>query len=209
MIETGLEPGKVREKLLDLLVRNSYRRAETDIFELASGRRSNYYIDCKATTCLPESLPLIGFEVLRLVPEGAEAVGGLTLGADAIATATAYRSPEFGRRLPWFVVRKESKKHGLKKYVEGFAIEGRKVAIIDDVVTTGGSTLEAIGKARQAGAQVVAVAALVDREEGGMEAIRREAGEHVPVSAVFKRTELEQHWQSIHRNETGDGRSVP
>jgi orotate phosphoribosyltransferase len=186
-----------RERLLDVLVTNSYRRADSDVFVLTSGRRSNYYIDCKATTALPEALPLIAGEVLRRIPEDAEAVGGLTLGADPIACATAYRSPEFGRYLPWFVVRKESKKHGLKKYVEGYPIEGRKVVVVDDVVTTGGSTIEAIRKVRDAGARLVAVVALVDREEGGIEAIAREAGEEVPVRAVFTRSELERHWQSM------------
>ena len=193
--DTG-EGGEVRSRLLDLLVRNSYRRADAAVFELASGRRSNYYIDCKATTCLPEALPLIAAEVLRRIPSDVDAVGGLTLGADAIATATAYCSPEFGRSIPWFVVRKESKKHGTKKSVEGFPVQGRKVVIVDDVATTGGSTIEAIGKVREAGAEVVAVVVLVDREEGGMEAIVREAGADIPVSAVFKRTELEEHWQA-------------
>lgn len=193
----------MRDRLLGLLVTHSYRRADSAVFELASGRRSNYYIDCKATTALPEALPLIADEFLRQIPEDADAVGGLTLGADPIACATAYRSPESGRHLPWFVVRKESKKHGLKKYVEGYPVEGRNVVIVDDVVTTGGSTIEAIQKVREAGARVVAVVALVDREEGGMEAIAREAGASVPVRAVFKRTDLEKRWQSTHGQETG------
>jgi orotate phosphoribosyltransferase len=193
-----------REKLLDVLVTNSYRRADSDVFELTSGRRSNYYIDCKATTALPEALPLIAGEVLHRIPQDADAVGGLTLGADPIACATAYRSPEFGRHIPWFVVRKESKKHGLKKYVEGYPIEGRKVVVVDDVVTTGGSTIEAIRKVRDAGARLVAVVALVDREEGGMEAIAREAGEDVPVRAVFRRSDLERRWQSTQQGARSD-----
>jgi orotate phosphoribosyltransferase len=185
----------VRAKLLDLLVKHSYHRAPDDRFELSSGKRSNFYIDCKATTMRGDAMPLIGSAVAAHLPPDAGAVGGLTLGADAIAGATAFYCQTIGRHLDSFTVRKSTKKHGMMKDIEG--CPGKNVAVVDDVVTTGGSTIEAIHRCREAGIRVVAVVALVDREEGGMEAVRAEAGADVPVKAVFKKSELEARWQSL------------
>jgi len=202
--DTG-EGAVARGRLLDLLVANSYRSADTAIFQLASGKRSTYYIDCKATTvAAPEAMPLIGAEFLRRIPREADAVGGLTLGADPIAYATAYRSAESGRGLPAFIVRKESKNHGLKKCIEGCPIDGLRVVIVDDVVTTGGSTIEAIRKARDAGGQVIGVLVLVDRQQGGMAEIEKAVGPEVPVEAIFTRADLENHQQSIQRRAKGE-----
>jgi orotate phosphoribosyltransferase len=183
-----------RATLLDLLVRHSYHRAPDDRFELSSGKRSNFYIDCKTTTMRGEAMPLVGRAVADLLPPTAEAVGGLTLGADAIAGATAFYCQTAGRPLDSFTVRKSAKQHGMMRYIEGCT--GAHVVVLDDVVTTGGSTIEAIRRCREAGIEVVGVVALVDREEGGMDAVRAEAGADVPVKAVFTRSELEAHWQS-------------
>ncbi len=185
----------VRERLLDLLVRHSYSRASYDKFELTSGKRSNFYVNCKATTMRGEAMPLIGRLVAARVSPKADAVGGLTLGADAIAGATAYYCQVSGRHVDSFTVRKNAKQHGLMKYIEG--CPGKKVVVLDDVVTTGGSTVDAIRKCRAADIRVVGVVVLVDREEGGMEAVRAETGAGVPVQAIFKRSELEARWQSL------------
>jgi orotate phosphoribosyltransferase len=185
----------MRATLLDMLVKHSYHRAPDDRFELSSGRRSNFYIDCKTTTMRGEAMPHVAQEVVALFPADADAVGGLTLGADAIAGAAAFYCQTIGRRVDSFTVRKSAKSHGMMKFIEG--CPGTRVVVVDDVVTTGGSTIDAIRKCRDAGIQVVAVVALVDREEGGMDAVRAEAGPGIPVSAVFTRSELEARWQSL------------
>jgi len=185
----------VRATLLDMLVKHSYHRAPDDRFELSSGKRSNFYIDCKTTTMRSEAMPYVARAVLAHFPADADAVGGLTLGADAIAGATAFYCQTIGRHVDSFTVRKSAKSHGMMKFIEG--CPGARVVVVDDVVTTGGSTIDAIRKCRDAGIQVVAVVALVDREEGGMDAVRAEAGPGIPVSAVFTRSDLEAHWQSL------------
>ena len=191
----------MRAKLLDLLVTHSYNRASYDKFELSSGKRSNFYIDCKTTTMRAAAMPLVGAAVAALLPAGTESVGGLTLGADAIAGATAYYCQSIGTPVDSFTVRKTAKGHGMMKFIEG--CPGTRVVVLDDVVTTGGSTIDAIRKCRDAGIQVLGVVALVDREEGGMDAVRAEAGPGIPVAAVFKRSELEGHWQSRHAGSDG------
>lgn len=184
-----------RAKLLHLLVTYSYNRATYDKFELTSGKRSNFYIDCKTTTMRAAAMPLIGQAVAALLPPETESVGGLTLGADAIAGATAYYCQTIGRCVDSFTARKTAKRHGMMKFIEG--CPGSRVVVLDDVITTGGSTIDAINKCRDAGLQVLGVVALVDREEGGMEAVRAVAGTDVPVAALFKKSELEAHWQSL------------
>ena len=169
-----------RERLLELLVRHSFQQNADPIFTLASGRKSRYYINCKKTTFMPEAMPLLGgllFERIKAVErregERIDAVGGLTLGADPIAYAIAYHSALQGMPIQAFSVRKEPKGHGAQKWVEGFDQAGARVAIIEDVVTTGGSTLRAIEGALNAGFQIQAVLALVDRQEGGLEELRK------------------------------------
>jgi orotate phosphoribosyltransferase len=192
-----MEPeNEVRARLLHLLVTHSYNRASYDKFELTSGKRSNFYIDCKTTTMRAQAMPLIGQAVAALLPSDTESVGGLTLGADAIAGATAYYCRTIGRSVDSFTVRKTAKRHGMMKFIEG--CPGARVVVLDDVVTTGGSTIDAITKCREAGLQVVGVVVLVDREEGGMNAVRGAAGPGVPVEALFRKSALEAHWQSLH-----------
>ncbi len=192
----GLQMGnEVRQQLLHLLVTHSYNRASYDKFELTSGKRSNFYIDCKTTTMRAAAMPLLGQAVAALLPAETESVGGLTLGADAIAGATAYYCQSSGRAVDSFTVRKTAKSHGMMKFIEG--CPGTRVVVLDDVVTTGGSTIDAINKCRDARIQIVGVVVLVDREEGGMAAVQAAAGPDIPVAALFKKSELEAHWQSL------------
>jgi orotate phosphoribosyltransferase len=141
---------------------------------LASGRVSTLYIDARLTTMSPEGLVLIGSMGLRLLSESGwnvDSVGGLTLGADPISYAISHASASTSRPLRAFTVRKEVKGHGTGKLVEGPFREGDTVAVIEDVITTGGSALRAVDALRAAGASVAGVLALVDREEGGREAL--------------------------------------
>ena len=169
-----------RERLLELLVQHSFQQNADPVFTLASGRKSRYYINCKKTTFMPEAMPLLGglfFEWIKAVErrdgDHIDAVGGLTLGADPIAYAIAYHSALQGMPIQAFSVRKEPKDHGAQKWVEGFDQPGARVAIIEDVVTTGASTLKAIEGALNAGFRIQAVLALVDRQEGGLEELRK------------------------------------
>ena len=145
-------------------------------FTLASGRTSHYYLDCRRTTLDPEGATLVGRCILDLIDrEGLRpgAVGGLTLGADPIAAAVAVLSWQAGRPIPAFIVRKAAKDHGTGRRIEGWLPQGSEVLIVEDVVTSGGSSLEAIAAVEAAGARVGAVVAVVDREEGGSKALER------------------------------------
>jgi orotate phosphoribosyltransferase len=161
-------------------------------FVLASGMTSTEYLDCRAALSHGEALPVLGRTVAREVVAEAVAVGGLTMGADPIAVSTSLVSG----RLRWFSVRKEPKKHGTKKMIEGDVAKGAAVVVVDDVVTSGGSTIEAIQKCRAADLRVVQVIVLVDREESaGMARVRAEAGEGVPVVALFTKSEVAAEWR--------------
>jgi orotate phosphoribosyltransferase len=177
-----------RRRLLNLLREKSYRYSPDQPFKLASGRESPYYVDCRPTTFSAEGLALIGeivFEMLKNL--GVDAVGGLTLGADPMAHAVALTSYLKGQPINSFSVRKEPKGHGAGRQVEGDVKSGDKVVIVEDVITTGGSTLKAIAAAQEFGLQVVKVIILVDREEGGREAVEQV----FPwVEAVFTISEL-------------------
>ncbi len=190
----------VRTRLLDLLAAHSYRSSDVPTFKLASGKLSRHYIDCKATTMRGDAKAFVGALFAPHIPESAQSVGGLTMGADPIASAVSYFCTQQGRFLDSFAVRKEPKKHGLQKWIEGCAKRDTHVVIVDDVVTTGGSTIDAIKKCREEGLIVDAVIVLVDRQEdGGVEAIRREAG--VPVVAIFTITEIEEHAHASQHSE--------
>jgi len=175
-----------RERLKELLKEKSLKIGD---FLLASGKRSKYYFDSKLTTCTAEGGLLTARCFLdRIRGEGirAEAIGGMTLGADPIVGAIAALS--FGGETPLdaFIVRKEAKTRGTAKWIEGPVEPGMKVIVIDDVVTTGGSTLKAIEKSEEFGLEVVAVMALLDREEGGSEAL----SEKYPFFPITRRTEI-------------------
>lgn len=177
-----------RHRLLELLKSLSYERREVT---LASGLKSDFYIDCKQTVLGAEGHFLVGSLFQRWVTLAApsvEAVGGLTMGADPLASAIATMSYLAGRPLTAFYVRKEPKGHGTGQWIEGAKglRPGMPVAIIEDVITTGGSAAKAIARAREFGLQVAAVLALVDREEGGRDALEREA----PVYALFRKRDF-------------------
>lgn len=182
------EHSDAKKRLAEIIIERSFKYREDPPFTLASGRTSNYYFNCKPTTLDPEGMNLIGTVIFDMVKDSdITAVGGLTLGADPLANAVAVISYQKGKPVKSFIVRKDAKSHGTKSAVEGNVTAGEKVAILDDVITTGGSTITAIERARDAGLVVDRVIALVDREEGGRENIEK----HVKnVSAVFTRTEI-------------------
>jgi orotate phosphoribosyltransferase len=158
------------DQLLTLLATRSARRGE---FTLASGRQSTLYIDARLTTMSPDGLRLIGQLGFESITErwSVDAVGGLTLGADPISYAIAYASASTSHPLRAFTVRKEAKAHGTGRVIEGPFNSGDTVVVIEDVITTGGSALRALSSVTAAGGVVRGVFALVDREEGGREAI--------------------------------------
>lgn len=154
-------------RLRGILLEQSVRRGN---FVLASGRTSNYYLDCRRTTLHAEGAYLVGRTVLETIERrgwACEAVGGLTLGADPIATAVAIASHLEGRPRAAFLVRKEAKAHGTGQQVENAPPRGTPVVLVEDVITTGGSTLTALDACLAAGLDVRGAVALVDREEGG------------------------------------------
>lgn len=161
-----------KEKLRKILQARSYRYSPDKPFKLVSGRISPYYIDCRPVTHSAQGLFLIG-EILfeRLRDLEVDAVGGLTMGADPIAHAIALTSYLKGRPINAFSVRKSPKEHGAGGLVVGDVKPGDRVVILEDVITTGGSTLKAIAAAQDFGLQVLLVLILVDRQEGGKEAI--------------------------------------
>jgi orotate phosphoribosyltransferase len=157
--------------LITLLAERSAKRGR---FKLASGKESDFYIDARLTTMSPDGLAMIGPLALSALREKGwevDAIGGLTLGADPISYSISYASAASDHPLRAFTVRKEPKAHGTGKLLEGPVKEGDRVAVIEDVITTGGSALRAIEAVRNAKASVVGVLALVDREEGGRQAI--------------------------------------
>lgn len=181
----------MKEQLLDLIVNRSLEVADEPIFKLASGGYSKIYIDCKKTTCNANGKLIIGNLIYDKIKNiGVAAIGGLTLGADPIASAVSYTSVLKGNPINTFIVRKMVKDHGLKKVIEGDVKKGDKVVVIDDVITTGASTVEAIQRAKEFGLIVVKVYVLVDRQEGGKENILKEGVEY---EALIELQEVLQH----------------
>ena len=176
-----------RKRLADLLRTRSLVRGD---FTLSSGKKSSYYLDCKLTTLHPEGALLTGYCTLELLDEmavHAEAVGGLSMGADPVVSAAIVVSEIEKRPLPGFLVRKEAKKHGRQKQIEGIeSVRGKRIVVVDEVCTTGGSTQEAIDAVEREGGEVVAVISLVDREEGGSEMLRQKYN----YRTVFTASEL-------------------
>jgi len=179
---------ETKKRLIDIIIERSFKYSEDPPFTLVSGRQSNYYFNCKPTTLDPEGMNLIGELVFEMLADtDVTAAGGLTLGADPIANALAVISFQKGRPIKSFVIRKDIKDHGTKSAVEGNVQPGERVAIIDDVITTGGSTITAIERAREAGLVIDRAIALIDREEGGRGNIMKHVSR---VDAVLTRTEI-------------------
>ncbi len=189
----GPIPPDPRRRLLELLTTLAFQEREVT---LASGRKSNFYIDCKEVTLDAEGSALVGAALFdqvcryeRASSATVAALGGLTLGADPIATAVSVVSYLRGRPLPAFIVRKEAKGHGTGRYLEGASRlpPNAELVVVEDVVTTGGSAIQAIRRVRDQGFLVSRVFALVDRTEGGREALE---GEDVVLDALFTKADF-------------------
>jgi len=177
-----------RNRLLELLTQLAYEKRKVT---LSSGKESDFYVDTKQASLTAEGHYLVGRLVLAEIRahfHGAQAVGGMTMGADPIASAVSLTSWLQASPLPAFYVRKEPKGHGTGQWLEGTKSlrPGMPVAILEDVVTTGGSALKAIARVREFGLKVQVVLGLVDREEGGREALEREA----PLITLFRRQDF-------------------
>ncbi|MCP9775813.1 orotate phosphoribosyltransferase [Cyanobium sp. HWJ4-Hawea] len=159
----------MRAQLLAQLAQKAYRHGQ---FTLASGRSSDHYVNCKPVSLSGEGLALLGALFLEQVEPEALAVAGLTLGADPLVSAVAMGAALAGRSLDALIVRKEAKGHGTGAWLEGPLPEpGSRITVLEDVVTTGGSSLKAVNQLREAGYEVRRVVTIVDRQEGGLEAM--------------------------------------
>ncbi|WBF67061.1 orotate phosphoribosyltransferase [Desulfovibrio subterraneus] len=178
---------ELKKRLARILAEKSYREGD---FTLASGKKSDYYFDCRQTALHPEGCWLIGqlfFDLLK--DKDIHGVGGMTLGADPLVSSVAVISHEKGKPLPALIVRKQAKGHGTGQYVEGLAnfTEGQTVYMLEDVVTTGGSVITAIERIEAAGLKVAGVCCVLDRQEGGREALQAKGYDLV---SIFTRKEL-------------------
>jgi len=186
------DPSKERSLLMDMLVRRSLRSGGS--FKLSSGAESTVYVDAKQTAFMARAMPLIGRAFLQKMAEcglNPDAVGGRTLGADPLVVSIARESLDYwDKPIDAFAVRKEPKGHGMKHTIEGLsAPEQMRVVIVDDVCTGGGSTGDAIEKARDAGMDVIGAICLVDREQGATESLAKNYG--CRLESIFKLSELE------------------
>jgi len=202
-------PADNRTDLVNLIATLSFKLGD---FTLASGQKSDYYIDCRITTLHAEGGRLSGlvfYDLIRQHFPQAEAVGGLTMGADPLVSNTASASAWYRHEnaqdmlddglIHGFLVRKAEKTHGTGRLIEGFLKPGAKVVIVDDVCTTGGSTITAIEATQAAGMQVIGVLCLVDREQGGRPHIEA-AVPDVPFYAVFTASDVRKAHVAIHQN---------
>jgi orotate phosphoribosyltransferase len=179
-----------REQLRDLITELAVVHGKVT---LSSGKEADYYVDLRRVTLHHRAAPLVGHVLLDALEEAGlgtadvDAVGGLTLGADPIATALLHAAASRGLDLDAFVVRKSAKAHGMQRQIEGPAIAGRKVVVVEDTTTTGGSPITAIAAARAAGADVVGVATIVDRSTGAREKIEALG---IPYLSLFGLSDL-------------------
>lgn len=181
----------VRPLLLDLLCKLAYRQGD---FLLSSGQRSSYYINCKPVTLHPFGALWTGQVILPLLLPHTQAVGGLTLGADPIVTAVSVVSALTNSPIPALIVRKQAKGHGTQAWIEGAELPPASlVAVLEDVVTTGNSAMQAVERLRQTGYQVQQVVALVDRLQGAREFFAKQG---LDFTAVFSIEELHSHYRT-------------
>ena len=187
----------MKAELIDMLCRKSFKYSKEPIYKLVSGRMSQFYVNCKPVTLCARGMFLAGhllFEEIK--DDDVTGVGGLTFGADPLAVATAFASELKAKPINAFSIRKTRKDHGMIRWIEGDVKPDERVAIIDDVATTGGSTIKAIERARSEGLEVVKAVIFVDRQEGGIDNIRQ----HVPnVTSVVTRDELVERYVSLNR----------
>jgi orotate phosphoribosyltransferase len=183
---------ELRHILLDLLCTKAYKEGD---FTLSSGQKSSYYINCKLVTLDPVGAIAMGRLLRQELSPQAEAVAGLTLGADPMVSAISVVSVYEGCPIPALIIRKEAKGHGTQAYIEGpLPPAGSTIAVIEDVVTTGQSALNAVHRLQDAGYQVSQVLALVDRQQGGA-ALYQAAG--LEFKALFAIPDLQQRWQAL------------
>ncbi len=170
----------MKERLRSILLEKSVRRGSQ--FTLASGKTSDFYVDARVTTLDPEGATLCGRIFLQMLADHQiDAVGGYAIGADPIVAAIAVISHQEGRPLPAFIIRKEEKGHGMRKMIEGNFRSGMSVALFDDVITSGGSIIKGIRQVEAEGGRVEVVMAVLDREEGGREAIEAAGCRFQPI----------------------------
>jgi orotate phosphoribosyltransferase len=187
-----------RKQLLSMLAEKSFRLGE---FKLSSGGTSDYYIDCRLTTLDATGALLTGETLLQEIHDRdwrSDAIGGLTLGADPIVVATSVISAQQGKPMHGFLVRKAEKTHGTGQRIEGFRQKPARVVIVDDVCTTGASTIQAIEAAREFGFDIVGVLCLVEREEAGGRANVEKAAAPAPFVALFTANDVrEEHLKLV------------
>lgn len=197
-----MSPQSSRQELLRLIAKNSFRLGN---FTLSSGLKSDYYIDCRTTTLHAQGAELTGRVFLELFHQQGwhpQAIGGLTLGADPIVTAVAVISAQEHTPIHGFLVRKAEKAHGMGQRIEGFQEKGANVVIVDDVCTTGSSTIQALEAAREFGFNIIGAACLVEREEaGGRPAVERAAAP-APFVSLFRSSEVKEEHLRIARDRT-------
>ena len=185
----------MKQELIDILCRKSFKYSEVPSFKLVSGRLSRFYVNCKPTSLSARGMYLAGHLIFDKIKDSrVSAVGGLTFGADPLAVAAAFASEINGQPLNAFSIRKTKKDHGIVRWIEGDIQPGQRVAIIDDVATTGGSTIKAIERARREDLEVINSVILVDRQEGGLDNIQKHVAD---VSRIITRDELMARWQEL------------
>jgi orotate phosphoribosyltransferase len=183
-----------RGLLVEQLARYAYQWSEEPIFPLASGQKSDEYLDCKKALSRPETMATLGPLICSMLDPAVVAIGGLTMGADPLAMSASQASAGTAREVRWFSVRKEPKKHGLQKLIEGCVARSEHVAVVDDVVTTGNSTVQAIKACRDAGLKVVHVIVLVNRQQSdGLQNIERVAA--CRVEAICTKSDIAAEWR--------------
>jgi len=192
-----MEQYKMKQELIKMICQKSFKYSDEPIFKLVSGKMSRLYVNCKPVILNPRGMFLVGHLVYEAIKDSdVDGIGGLTFGADPISIATAFTSGLKGNPINAFSIRKTQKDHGIVRWIEGDIKPGDRAVIIDDVATTGGSTIKAIERARSEGLEVVKAIILVDRQEGGLENIRKQVD---GASAIVTRDELIKEWNSEYR----------
>ncbi len=185
----------MKQELIDILCHKSFKYSKAPSFKLVSGKLSRFYVNCKPTTLSARGMYLVGHLIFDEIRDSdVSGVGGLTFGADPLAVATAFASEMNGQAINAFSIRKTQKDHGIVRWIEGDVQPGQRVVIIDDVATTGGSTIKAIERARSEGLEVVKSVILVDRQEGGLYNIRQYVDD---VSAIVTRDDLLERFKTL------------